>query len=130
MITLTIMLTIMQVVILKEQKKFVTMSDIARELGVSVNTVSRALRGKDDISEVTTRKIEEKASELGFIRNFSASSLRTNKSHIVGVILEDSVHRTQVRLQPGNVLAEETDFAFRNVFEARYQAQKRGLAAA
>jgi LacI family transcriptional regulator len=85
-----ITLTIMWVVILKEQKKFVTMSDIARELGVSINTVSRALRGKDDISGVTTRKIEEKATELGFIRNFSASSLRTNKSHIVGVILEDS----------------------------------------
>ncbi len=84
------MLTIMRVIILKEQKKFVTMSDIARELGVSVNTVSRAIRGKDDISEITTRKIEEKVNELGFIRNFSASSLRTNKSHIVGVILEDS----------------------------------------
>ena len=75
---------------MSRKKKYVTMSDIARELGVSVNTVSRGLRGKDDISEAMREKIEQTANEMGFIRNTFASSLRTNKTNIVGVILEDS----------------------------------------
>ncbi len=72
------------------KKQYVTMSDIAKDLGVSVNTVSRALRGKDDISEGMRNRIEERAKEMGFIRNTFASSLRTNQTHIIGVILEDS----------------------------------------
>jgi LacI family transcriptional regulator len=72
------------------KKQYVTMSDIAKDLGVSVNTVSRALRGKDDISEGMRKRIEERAKEMGFIRNTFASSLRTNQTNILGVILEDS----------------------------------------
>jgi len=67
----------------------VTLSDIAKELGVSVNTVSHALNGKNDISEKTKKLVCEKAMELGYIRNDSASLMRSGKSKCISVIVGD-----------------------------------------
>ncbi len=69
--------------------KRVTLSDIARELGVSINTVSHALNGKKDISEKTRKRVSEKAMELGYIRNDSASLMRSGKSKCISVIVGD-----------------------------------------
>ncbi len=70
-------------------RKYVTMKDIAEKAGVSVNTVSRVLNNKPDISKETREKILRIAKELGYIKNITASSLRSNQTKIVGVILED-----------------------------------------
>jgi len=70
-------------------RKYVTMKDIAEKAGVSVNTVSRVLNNKPDISKQTREKILRIAKELGYIKNITASSLRSNQTKIVGVILED-----------------------------------------
>ncbi|MBE7050650.1 MAG: LacI family DNA-binding transcriptional regulator, partial [Ruminococcaceae bacterium] len=51
----------------------VTLSDIARACGVSVNTVSHALHDKPDISEQTKDRIKKTAEEMGYIQNTSAS---------------------------------------------------------
>lgn len=47
-------------------RKQVTMKDVATELGVSIVTVSKALAGKDGVSEALREKIVDKAKELGY----------------------------------------------------------------
>jgi len=63
--------------------------DIANKTGFSVNTVSRALRGRDDISPKTCRNIGRIAKEMGYIHDAIAGSLRSGKTKTVAVILGD-----------------------------------------
>ena len=70
----------------------VTLNDIARLAGVSVTTVSRVLGGRSGevkISPETTRKITEIAREQEYRPNLFAKALRTNKSHLVGLVVWD-----------------------------------------
>ena len=61
----------------------VTMKDIAAELGVSINTVHKALTGKAGVSESVRAKVSAKAEEMGYHRNTSASSLRRKDINLV-----------------------------------------------
>ena len=70
-------------------KSRVTLKDIAQECGYSVNTVSRALRGDSRLPEETIRRIRESAYTIGYIRNNLASSLRSGKSNVIAIIIED-----------------------------------------
>lgn len=65
----------------------VTMQDIARQTGFSINTVSRALRNKDDISMDTRERIQETARQMGYMGNQIASSLRSGRTRTLAVIL-------------------------------------------
>ena len=67
----------------------ITIKDIAEELGVSFNTVSRALRDMPDIGQDTTRLVKETAARLGYRKNFAASYLKTTKSMMLGIIVPD-----------------------------------------
>ena len=66
------------------------MADIARESGFSINTVSRALRDDPKISSETCRLIQDKADQLGYIRNHVAGSMRSNRTNTIGVVSADS----------------------------------------
>lgn len=65
----------------------VTINDIARELKVTAATVSRALNDHPAISEATTNLVKEKAEEMNYRQNRLASSLRSGKSYIWGVLI-------------------------------------------
>ena len=65
----------------------VTLQDIARETGYSVNTVSHALRNKDDISRETRERIQKVARDMGYMGNAIASSLRSGRTRTLAVIL-------------------------------------------
>ena len=65
----------------------VTLQDIARQTGFSVNTVSRALRDKSDISLNTRDHIRQVAAQMGYTGNHLASSLRSGRTHVFAVIL-------------------------------------------
>jgi LacI family transcriptional regulator len=67
--------------------KKTTIHDIARELNFTPGTVSRALNNNPRISTETKRLVNEKAKELKYQRNKIASSLRSGKSHTIGVII-------------------------------------------
>ncbi|MBE5808176.1 MAG: LacI family transcriptional regulator [Clostridiales bacterium] len=67
--------------------KRVTMQDIARKTGYSINTVSHALRNKDDIARDTRDLIQKTAHEMGYMGNQIASSLRSGRTHTLAVIL-------------------------------------------
>jgi LacI family transcriptional regulator len=70
-------------------RKIITLKDVAQKTGFSINTVSRTLRGKDDISEETMKIIKTTADEMGYINNSLASSLRSGRSNTIAVILGD-----------------------------------------
>ena len=65
----------------------ITIHDIARELKLTSGTVSRALNDHPRISDATKKLVKEKATELKYQRNKIASSLRSGKSHTIGVII-------------------------------------------
>ncbi|HHY45902.1 MAG TPA: LacI family transcriptional regulator [Firmicutes bacterium] len=67
----------------------ITMKDIARLAGVSVNTVSRALNGKPEIDEKTRQRILEIAREHSYSPNSLAASLASKKTRTVGLIVPD-----------------------------------------
>ena len=70
-------------------KRRITLKDIANQCGYSVNTVSRALRNDRKLSDATIEKIRQTADALGYIPNSMASSLRSGRSGIIAVIVND-----------------------------------------
>jgi len=66
---------------------FVTIKDIAKQLNVSVSTVSRALRDTYDVSQETKDKVVSLAQELKYKPNFNATGLAKGSTHNIGVIL-------------------------------------------
>ncbi|MFH5882176.1 LacI family DNA-binding transcriptional regulator [Liberiplasma polymorphum] len=67
----------------------VTIKDISKKTGFSVATVSKALNNYPDISKATREEILKICSEMGYIPNFSARSLKTHRSHTIGIIFEE-----------------------------------------
>ncbi|PPL00621.1 transcriptional regulator, LacI family [Parapedobacter indicus] len=61
--------------------------DIARALGISPATVSRALNNNLRISEATRVRVKEMAKEMGYRHNSMASSLRNRRSNTIGLIV-------------------------------------------
>jgi LacI family transcriptional regulator len=70
----------------------VRLKDIARDLGVSLITVSKALRGLDDISEETRQRVLKRMAELNYRPNMLARGLASGKSFIVGLVVPDLLH--------------------------------------
>lgn len=68
-------------------QKEVTIYDIAERLKISATTVSRGLQDHPKISEKTKKKILAVAAEMGYRSNPFASSLRTKRGNIIGVIV-------------------------------------------
>ncbi len=69
-----------------------TLKDIAQQLGITVATVSRALKDYPDISPDTKEAVLTLAKELKYRPNPIALNLRSNRSHIIGVIIPEIVH--------------------------------------
>ncbi|HPX43576.1 MAG: substrate-binding domain-containing protein [Bacteroidales bacterium] len=70
----------------------ITIKDIARELGISPSTVSRALKDHPDISQATRDAVHELAERWNYRPNPIAISLKSGSSKIIGVIIPDIVH--------------------------------------
>lgn len=72
--------------------KHITIKDIARELNISVSTVSRALQNHPDISERTKEQVRDCARQLNYKPNIMASNLRTSKNTTIGVVIPELNH--------------------------------------
>lgn len=68
-------------------KKKTTIYDIAKELNVTVSTVSRALSNFPAISDATKKAVLETAKKLNYSPNKLASSLKSGKTNTIGVIV-------------------------------------------
>lgn len=66
-----------------------TLKDVAIATGLTVNSVSRALHNKSDISELTKKRVTETAKRLGYVPNFAASSLKRGKSYTVAILFDN-----------------------------------------
>lgn len=65
----------------------VTIKDIAKKAGVSVSTASRSLNGNLRISQATRQRVQEIATQLGYVPNDTARNLSRGKSNMVGLVL-------------------------------------------
>lgn len=70
----------------------VTIKDIARILGISPSTVSRALKDHPDISKATKDQVNNLAVEMNYRPNPIALSLRNRRSNVIGVVIPEIVH--------------------------------------
>jgi LacI family transcriptional regulator len=70
----------------------IRLKDIADDLGVSVVTVSKVLRGKSDIGEETRRRVLDRMKEVNYRPNMLARGLASGRTHTVGLIVPDLVH--------------------------------------
>ena len=62
-----------------------TLKEISSVLGISISTVSRALKGHPDISAKTKQRVTELATTLSYEPNASAIQLRSNKNNVFGL---------------------------------------------
>src|SRR5215831_3509818 len=67
----------------------VTLADIARELGVSKMTVSRAINNHPLVNHGTRERVLQVAQRLNYRPNQHARALATNRSNLIGIVLPD-----------------------------------------
>jgi LacI family transcriptional regulator len=70
----------------------VRLKDIARDLGVSVVTVSKVLRNHADIGPATRARVLKRVRELGYQPDLTARALVTGRTGLLGMIAPDLVH--------------------------------------
>ena len=70
----------------------VSMKDIAKECGVSVATVSKALNNYSDIGKETRERIAQVADRMGYFPNSSARALKTKRTYSLGVLFMDEAN--------------------------------------
>lgn len=70
----------------------ITIKDIARELGISPSTVSKALKGHRDISSSTKQSVRDLAEKWNYKPDQIALSLKSGLSKTIGVIVPEIVH--------------------------------------
>ena len=70
----------------------ITIKDIARILGISPSTVSRALKDHPDINTDTKKAVNELASKLKYQPNAVALSLKNSRRNTIGIIIPEIVH--------------------------------------
>lgn len=73
-------------------KRKVTLKQIAKELDVSISTVSKSLRNSPEISEDTRQKVQAFAKLYNYRPNNIALSLKNKKTKTIGIIIPEIVH--------------------------------------
>jgi LacI family transcriptional regulator len=69
--------------------KAATIKDIAKELGYSASTVSRALLDSHEVSAETKKRVKDYAKQINYHSNPAARSLKNSRSYSVGVMVSD-----------------------------------------
>ena len=64
-----------------------TITDVARQAGVSTGTVSHVLNGSRDVSAERRERVMEAVKSLGYVPNLLAQSLRRNRATMVGLCM-------------------------------------------
>lgn len=70
-------------------KERILLKDIALKTGLTINTVSRALQDKGDISLATKQMVKEVATALGYIPNVIARSMRSGFTNTIGIVFDN-----------------------------------------
>ena len=65
----------------------VNLVDVATACGLSVSQTSRALNGRQDVSEETKRRVSQTAAAMGYVKNLTAQTLSAKKSMKLAVVV-------------------------------------------
>jgi DNA-binding LacI/PurR family transcriptional regulator len=84
-----------------EQRRHVTLADLAREAGTSASTASRALSGRGYVSADVRARLVAAADRLGYVPNASARTLKQRTSRAIGVVVSDLGNQFYGRLAAG-----------------------------
>ncbi|MDU9005101.1 LacI family DNA-binding transcriptional regulator [Sedimentitalea todarodis] len=85
----------------------VTIKSIAKDLGISHMTVSRALSDHPNVLKETRDAVKQRARELGYVKNAAASAMRGEQTQIVGLLLPNIVNEFYARFANTMALACE-----------------------
>ncbi len=110
-----------------EEKGPLTMKDIAKEFGISVATVSRALKDSPRISTERRQAIQQYAREHNFAPNMIAESLRNSRvkpQKLIGVIIPEFVHYYFASILTG-IEEEATSQGYRLLVATSHESYER-----
>jgi len=96
---------------MENNRRSVTIRDVAETAGVSVSTVSRVLNGKVDVAKETKNHILSVIDELGYSTNLAARSMRSQKKNLIGLIMPDIAYPFAIEVMKGvNRAIAESEF--------------------
>jgi LacI family transcriptional regulator len=84
-----------------EKEKKVTMEDVAREVGVSLMTVSRVIKGYPNVSEKTQQEVLRIVEKLKYIPIKKSKSRITGKTRLIGLLIPDIKSQFYAELASG-----------------------------
>lgn len=117
-------------------KPRITQSSIARKLGVSISTVSRALQGHPGHNRETTKLVLKTAEELGYVPNLTARHLVANRRLRIGVVTPQEILSVYSQVRQGiqdearpflAMGVEVVPFTFSRLGEGEVEAFERAL---
>ncbi|UJP64259.1 LacI family DNA-binding transcriptional regulator [Mongoliitalea daihaiensis] len=74
------------------ERRKLTLKDIAKELGISISTASRALKAHPDIAEETIQLVKDYAAKHNYVPNIIAVNFRKSRTKNIGLIVPELVH--------------------------------------
>ena len=104
----------------------VTLKDIAEACGVSAATVSRALNGVTASDKKSTALILQKAKAMGYYPNAAARTLKTSRSHNIGILYEDRMDHEYFSLLLNELRFAAEDLGYDMTFVRRYSNSEEG----
>ena len=104
----------------------VKLKDIAEACGVSVATVSRALNGLTPSDTKRCTEILQKAKEMGYYPNAAARTLKTNRSHNIGILYEDRMDHEYFSLLLNELRFAAETLGYDMTFIRRYSNSEEG----
>ena len=81
--------------------KNITVFDVAEAAGVSKSTVSLVLTGSDKVSDKAKKKVQKAITSTGYIYNRDAASLRSRKSNLIAIVINDLTNPYAAQLAIG-----------------------------
>ena len=95
-----------------QKKHNLTIDDIARDLGVSKTTVSRAISGKGRISATTRERIQAYIQEMNYRPSAAAKGLAESKTYNVALVLPRSLFKLDIPFirKSMTAICEDTTF--------------------
>ncbi len=96
---------------MEQNKRSITIRDVAKKSGVSVSTVSRVLNGKVDVAKATKNHVLKIIDDLGYSTNLAARSMRSSKKNLIGLIMPDIAYPYAIEVMKGvNQAIAESEF--------------------
>lgn len=97
--------------IMDQERRTITIRDVAKTAGVSVSTVSRVLNGRVDVARDTKNHILTVIDDLGYSTNLAARSMRSQKKNLIGLVMPDIAYPYAIEIMKGvNRAIAESEF--------------------